>query len=128
MRIQMSQTISAGKLRASIFAALALLVCVTGLVAADQSQAQLPSICEQYPDRDICIGPVDDADENGNDAVDPTGAGDGDGTGDADGSLPFTGYPLTGLILLLLALLLAGLTIRAGVAVRERFSGRDSAV
>lgn len=40
------------------------------------------------------------------------------------GSLPFTGYPMTPLILLLLLLLLLGLLVRMYVAVRQRMRAR----
>ena len=45
------------------------------------------------------------------------------GTG-SGGELPFTGYPLTTLLLLMLLLLALGLAIRAGVAIHDRLGGR----
>jgi len=50
----------------------------------------------------------------------PSSAG---GTG-SGGELPFTGYPLTTLLLLMLLLLALGLAIRAGVAIHDRLGGR----
>ncbi|GEM_PF-3077918 len=46
--------------------------------------------------------------------------------GGQGGELPFTGYPLTPLILLLLILLAAGLGLRAYVALRDRLSDRHA--
>jgi len=97
---------------------LALASAVIGLVLASPASAQFPSGCVEYDD-DPCIGPIDNVDEDGNDGVGP-----GDGSGDADGKLPFTGYPLTGLILLLLVLLAVGLTIRSGTALRDKLARR----
>jgi hypothetical protein len=98
------------------------------LLASAPAQAQgLPPICEDYPDLEICEDDDDDGgQDDDDDDVGPGGTGSGgaggDGDGDGNGSLPFTGYPLTGLILLLLILLAAGLALRAGGALRERFS------
>ena len=47
-------------------------------------------------------------------------------TGGNGGELPFTGYPLTPLLLLLLLLLAAGLAIRAYLAVRGRMRSRHA--
>jgi|GraSoiStandDraft_49_1057285.scaffolds.fasta_scaffold247700_1 hypothetical protein len=49
------------------------------------------------------------------------------GASAARGELPFTDYPLTPLILLLVVLLTAGLLFRAYVAVRNRIRTRDAA-
>jgi hypothetical protein len=101
------------------------------LIASNASQASagLPAICEQYPDLPQCTGPTDDGGNNPTDPSDGTGpvADDdgptaGIGTG---GELPFTGYPLTALILLLLVLLLAGLALRTYLAARDRLGGRS---
>jgi hypothetical protein len=101
------------------------------LIASNASQASagVPAICEQYPDLPQCEAPTDGGGSN------PTGSDDGTapvadeggptagvGTG---GDLPFTGYPLTALILLLLALLLAGLALRTYLAARDRLGGRS---
>ncbi len=111
----------------------ALVVSCLCLAWAGSANAQLPSGCVEYDDP--CIGPIDEVDEDGDfgpgfgGGNNPGHFGDGDGlahggSGDADGNLPFTGYPLTGLILLLLVLLLAGLAIRSVVAAREKLAAR----
>lgn len=98
-----------------------------GLSQASTASAQLP-ICQQYPDDDICIGPTDEAEDAGDQGPGAGGQnGDNNGSGDADGSLPFTGYPLSALVLLLVALLAAGLGVRAYIAVRDRLSGGRNA-
>ena len=99
-------------------------VCVAMLVAAPSASAQQPAICDRYPNLPQCQGPTgvegptDDAGPT-DDGVNPGPAG----TGDAAGDLPFTGYPMTFLILILLALLLLGLAIRAYLAARDRVAG-----
>lgn len=112
-----------------LLAGLSLVVgLVLVLAPAAQAQDDLPPICEDYPDLDVCNPepqppePPDDGDDGDGD-VGPAGAGGG---GDGDGSLPFTGYPMTDLLLLLLALLVAGLTIRALIAARERLQARSA--
>jgi hypothetical protein len=45
-------------------------------------------------------------------------------TGAASGELPLGGYPVTPFVLLLLVLLLGGLTVRLGLALRDRLRGR----
>lgn len=93
--------------------ALALAVSMTAPSAA--SAQGLPSICDEYPNLPIC--------------EEPTGghhnpAGPTADQGVAQGELPFTGYPLTPLILLLLLLLLLGLALRAYVEARDRIRAR----
>lgn len=100
----------------AIFASL-----LFGAFAPSPASAQgLPDICEQYPDRSICIGPVEQGGPDDPSDQGPSSAGDNNGSGNGDGSLPFTGYPLTGIILLLLILLAAGLAIRGYLAIRDR--------
>jgi len=77
---------------------------------------------------DIPVG--SDTTGGGNDTGSDTGstgsagsANSAGGTG-SGGELPFTGYPLTTLLLLMLLLLALGLTIRAGVAIHDRLGGR----
>jgi len=94
------------------------------LAFSSQASAQLPAACEQYPDLDICIDPT--VDDGENDDVGPGAGNDANGTGDGDDTLPFTGYPLTSLILLLLALLITGLTVRAYIGVRDRLRDGSS--
>jgi hypothetical protein len=129
-------------------AAIAAALALTALVA-DSASAQQPAICDQYPQLPQCDdnsggggggggGDTDPFDEgSGSSSGDETTsafpapgipgagggptAGPGGGTG---GELPFTGYPLTPLLLILLLLLLAGLLIRAYLAARERWQLR----
>src|SRR5688572_10964638 len=90
--------------------ALALLVTLP-------ATAEAQGICQQYPDNPACLDEGGTGADPG--AFDPDGtgfgpgAGTGTGTGSDSGNLPFTGYPLTPLILLLLALLAIGLAVRA---------------
>lgn len=109
-----------------LFAFLSLAV----LQPSNASAQGFPSICEQYPDRDVCAGPG--AGEGVDDDVGPASDGDEDlngaGSGDSDGNLPFTGYPLTVLILLLLALLATGLLIRAYLATRGKLGSGGPSV
>jgi hypothetical protein len=94
---------------------------------ADPASAQQAPICAEYPGLPQCEEPT----AGGGDAAggDNGGAanavpGSGGATGEADGTLPFTGYPLTPLLLLLLLLLVTGLTIRAYLAIRDRVRAR----
>ena len=100
-------------------ALVALLAACFALIGAAPASAQSPAACEEYDDPNC--GP-----DGGEDPIDVPGAngdnGTGDGDGDGDGELPFTGYPLTGLILLFLVLLLAGLALRGGAALREKLA------
>ena len=56
----------------------------------------------------------------------PGGGGGNLPSGEADagaqGGLPFTGYPMTAILLLMLALLVMGLFLRSVLAVRDRRS------
>ena len=99
---------------------LALLVGLFALATAAPASAQdLPAICDEYPELPECEVRPDPPDP---DPDPPEGPTADDGDGDGDGELPFTGYPLTGLILLFLILLAIGLAIRAGTAIRERIA------
>lgn len=93
-----------------------LCILAFGGFGSASASAQLPSGCEQY---DICIGPAQDADVAGD--VGP--AGGGAGVRD-EGNLPFTGYPLTGLVMLLMILLITGLIIRGFVGLRSSAAPR----
>lgn len=117
---------------------IVLAIAVLGAVFAASASAQTPAVCDQYPDLPQCTdsggggGDTDSGDDglNDDDGTDDEGApgvvGDGGGTTSGPtgtigkGELPFTGYPLTPLILLLLLLLLLGLAIRGYLAIRER--------
>jgi hypothetical protein len=95
--------------------------------------AQDPAACQQYPTSDCGdAGPAN----GGGDTSPGIGPGGGAGapsaagtdSGSSHGTLPFTGYPMTPLLLLVLALLAAGLMLRAALAVRDRLrAGRISA-
>lgn len=102
---------------AAFVVALAGFMAISAIVA-DQANAGVPAICDQYPDLPECQEPVPGPGPS------PGPGPDGGPTADAGvtGELPFTGYPLTPLILLLLALLLAGLAIRTYLAVRDRLA------
>src|SRR5687767_8303386 len=110
---------NAAKSRNLVAIVTAFVVAVAGFMAisaivADPANAGVPAICAQYPDLPECEVP----------GPGPGPGPDGGPTADAGvtGELPFTGYPLTPLILLLLALLLAGLAIRTYLAVRDRLA------
>jgi hypothetical protein len=111
----------------ALFAAL-----LVGASAPSLAHAQgQPAICEDYPDLPVCDdADDDDDDDNDGDRDDDGGpsAGGGGGSGDADGSLPFTGYPITDLLLLLAVLLAAGFAIRAYLGIRARTSGSPNAL
>ena len=89
-----------------------------------------PAICAQYASIPQCEqatggGGAETPAGGGGDAGSPGGipgsAGSGaDLAGGTSGALPFTGYPLTPLVLILLLLLIAALTVRAGLAIRDR--------
>jgi hypothetical protein len=65
---------------------------------------------------------------NPNGDLGPDGnAGNGDDNGDGNGNLPFTGYPVTTLILLMLALVLVGTALRAGALAFKRARETPSA-
>lgn len=114
-------------------ALVGLLVGALGLVAAAPASAQggLPAICDEYPNLPECQPlpqpPDDDPRPDADDDEGPSaGVGATGGGGSGDGKLPFTGYPVTGLVLLLLGLLTLGLMIRGAVALRERFARNPS--
>jgi hypothetical protein len=94
------------------------------------------AVCDQYPDLPQCTMPAtgsggDSAGEPGGDDA-ATGAsagipgGSGPGGGSAEpgkaGELPFTGYPVSPLAAVILALLGAGIAIRSYLALRHRFA------
>jgi hypothetical protein len=93
-----------------------------------QAASAQSAFCQQYPDSPLCLpgGGSGGEDDDGNAGVN---AGDGFGvgtvgSGDASGNLPFTGYPITDLVLLLVAMLLAGCLLRAYLAARDRRHAR----
>jgi hypothetical protein len=113
------------------------------LVAPAGSWAGSSAVCEQYPDLPQCAAP--DAGTGGEPAGSPAagggagptpdepaggsipGAGDATGASGSAGNLPFTGYPLSPLVMLVLGLLAAGLLLRAAVALRDGLDGAASA-
>jgi hypothetical protein len=108
--------------RITVLAVAAMLVSVFALsaIAASDASASEPAICTQYPDLPQCQPDATDPPV----AADPTAGPSADVAAD---NLPFTGYPLTALILLLLTLLLVGLAIRAYLAVRDRIASDRAA-
>jgi hypothetical protein len=109
--------------------------CLSGATVANAK----PAICDEYPDLPVCsetAGGGGDDNEVGSDEASGTAtpvsggddsAGGAGGTG-SGGELPFTGYPLTPLLLLLLLLVAIGLAIRAGIAVHDRIRRRGDPV
>jgi hypothetical protein len=131
LRVEPQQIQPVGFRRTIVVAALcALAAMAIAAVAADRASAE-PAICSEYPGLSQCEQPAtgggdtgggpNPADGGGAQSPIP-GAGGASAAagGGASGALPFTGYPLTPAILLLLALLVAGLAIRGYVALRER--------
>lgn len=105
-------------------------VALLGLAfSAAPAAAQLPAICDEYPDLPVCSedaggGPDDDGSD---DDVGGTGSGGGPAGGDGGGGeLPFTGYPLSWLLILMLILLAAGIALRVGLALKERLAERGA--
>jgi len=124
----------------------ALAVLAFGALIAERAAAQDAAICDQYPGLPQCDqanggsggdqGPIGgDEGLTGGDQSPSAGStvngipGAGGPTaaiaGSAKGELPFTGYPLTPAILIFLLLLIAGLTIRASLAIRDRVRARS---
>jgi hypothetical protein len=103
-----------GVIAALIVAALAFAVTFSLASAPPASAQGLPSICDEYPNLPICEEPTGGGNNN------PPGAGPTAEQGVSTGELPFTGYPLTPLLLLLLLLLLLGMALRAYVEIRDR--------
>jgi hypothetical protein len=122
-------------------------ICAVILVAAPTAIAAGSAVCDQYPDLPQCQatgatgggsasvggGGGDDVEGAGAGVVGGSASGDGSIPGSGDGAtgsaskageLPFTGYPLTPLVLLLLILLGAGISARAYIAARDRLTIR----
>jgi hypothetical protein len=131
LRVERQQIQPVGFRRTIVVAALcALGALLIAAVAADRASAE-PAICSEYPGLTQCEQPTTGGGDtggglnpaDGGGAVSPPIPGAGGPSaagGGASGALPFTGYPLTPVILLFLALLVAGLAIRGYVALRER--------
>jgi hypothetical protein len=125
--------------RFAVLIAALLVMGIASLAAATTAGAK-PAVCDEYPDLPVCAdnaggGPSDEdvgSDDASGTATPVSGSGDGSsggvgGTG-SGGELPFTGYPLTPLLLLLLLLLAIGLAVRAGIAINDRLRRDDEAV
>ena len=98
--MHMAQGMTLNRTRVSIVALVALVGAFlsTAAFGTSPASAQLPAICDDYPNLDICIGPTDEAEDNGDQGpgVDGGKSPSAD-NGDGSGTLPFTGYPLTSL-------------------------------
>jgi hypothetical protein len=113
-----------------LVSALLAAVCALILFGPSTASASSAAVCDQYPDLPQCQSA---GGGGGGGGTSPSG-GDGGGggvPGSADtatgsaataGELPFTGYPLTPLVLFLVILVTGGLTIRAYVAARDRLA------
>ena len=89
---------------------LLLIVSIAALIAAPAAIGA-PAAVDQYVPQANPANPAGPAEgPAGGEAV----------PGEGGGSLPFTGYPLTPLVLVVLLLLVAGLTLRLVVWARER--------
>jgi hypothetical protein len=116
--------IGTGQILRRIAAVAALLLAMTGLMAVAQpASAQSTAACTEYVQ-----GGCGPGGGNGGDNPNGTGPASAGNTGNSHhgGQLPFTGYPLTPLVLLLLLLLLAGIVVRATVAVRDRLRAHQA--
>jgi len=115
--------------RNRLFAVLAALALVGAmLVAAPVVNAQTGA-GDQYnpggngPDNGTGQGPGEGAGPTANEfQASPAGTGESGG-----GELPFTGYPLTPLVWVIIALVLAGLAARLASEARQRLQARASA-
>ena len=114
------------RMRTIVLAGVAGLFFALGLTAvlAPSAGAQSPGsdFCQEYPNVPGCdTGPTDEGGSNPNDNGTTPVSGEGPtASADTGDELPFTGYPLTALILLLIVLLLVGLSIRGYLAIRAR--------
>lgn len=93
-----------------------MLLLAPGDAVVEKASAQ--AACDQYDNCPPTNPPTNPPDNQPN-----GGAGPGGGEG---GELPFTGYPVTPLILLLLLLLATGAALRTYVAVRDRMQARHA--
>jgi len=121
------ETLMSGKLRKARSGSYLRLIPILGLLVAmlalaSPAQAQLPSICTEYPDHPSCEVAPDSFDVPpvvGD--LGPQGLAGGDNLGNGDGTLPFTGYPVSPLILFAILLLLLGIAARVMAHVSRRF-------
>jgi hypothetical protein len=110
-----------------VVALAAALFALTLVFATSDASAQ-SAFCQQYPNDPSCQGDIGPT--GGDDVLLPFGDATGGPTGATDGvgsgELPFTGYPLPGLLLLMLLLLALGIALRTAVAARERMRARHA--
>lgn len=101
-----------------VLGALATVVAISMTAPSAASAQGLPSICDEYPNLPVCDPepPVPPGGEEGGPTAEDQGVDKGE--------LPFTGYPMTPLLLLLLLLLLLGVAIRAYLEMRDRVRAR----
>jgi hypothetical protein len=136
--------------RTTIRAAIALSALVAGIVIAPSAALAQTAAADQYlPGTDTPGGGQAPEGGGGGGGQNPAGGGGGGGqeaagggdeaaagggaelspsagTGEADaGTLPFTGYPLTALLLVVIVLLVAGLLVRFGPEGLNRLRGAD---
>ncbi len=98
--------------------ALVTIGAIVWMLGAGTANAQLPEICVQYPDLPVCELPDNGGGgPNGNNFFPPGGEPGSNSLGE---TLPFTGYPLTPLLLLMLLLLILAALSRAYAEIQER--------
>lgn len=99
-----------------------MLLCAMLLMGpVSSAEAQLPPICQEYADLPVCNqGEEDDDGPDG-----PIGIPGPDDTA-GGGTLPFTGYPITPIVLVALLLLIAALLLRGAIAVNDRMQARTA--
>ena len=104
-------------------AAVVLSMLAFSAIASTASAQSQPPVCAEYPDLPECQEPT--GEEGAADDGAPGAGGGPTADSGAGGNLPFTGYPVTGLVFLLVALLLVGLAIRSYLAIRDRIAGES---
>lgn len=128
-----SLRISPGRIAVTVVLATLATLAALAATQASPAGAQFAAICQQYPTLPECqeqgadlIAGIEPGAPTGEPGVTGIPVGGPTAAVGGVGKLPFTGYPLTPLLLLLLILVLAGLTIRAYLAIRERLGERRS--
>jgi hypothetical protein len=116
----------------ALIGALVAILFAISPVSVETASAQAQGAGGQYPDGDVGPGGGSGGDSGLLPEVEGGGnppGGDGGPSANGDdggGNLPFTGYPLSTLVLLLLILLAAGLLLRGSIAIRDRFRARSA--
>src|SRR5712692_9192100 len=105
-----------------VLAALVSIFLLGPSGAVPQAHAQTAAACRQYQH---CKPPPPHCTHNCNNVGPKHGQGAA-GPPSAAGQLPFTGYPLTPLLLLLLLPVASGLIIRVDLAARDRMRARHA--